>query len=188
MRLEFFIVTFITKLFDFVTSQCADQLPCFAAPLDVSKNERFSLNINSLCGSPPEDFCAGVDCNFKCDVNDPSNNYSPSKIIDAYELETYWKSKNFDEPVNMVFDFGSKMILHQITITFQFEFPNGLYIQKSSDDGTTYLTLMYYAIRCNDTFQLEEADKYNRLDVLCFKLNPTSNQQLYQVMNQQIPN
>ncbi|XP_066933957.1 laminin subunit gamma-1-like [Clytia hemisphaerica] len=181
MRFEFVNIIFITKLFDFVTSQCADQLPCFAAPLDISKNEGFNLNINSLCGSPPEDFCAGVDCNFKCDGNDPTNSYSPSRITDAYELETFWKSRNFDEPVTMVFDFGSKMILHQITITFQFEFPNGLYIQKSSDDGTTYLTLMYYAIRCNDTFQLAEANKYNRLDVLCFKLNPTSNQQLYQI-------
>jgi len=176
----------LVNLFDTITSQCADNVPCFAAPKDISKNAGFNLTVTSTCGTPANDFCVGIDCKFSCDANDPTKSHPVSLLIDAYELETYWKSKNFDEPVSIIFDLGSKLILHQITITFQFEFPNGLYIQKSKDEGRTYLTLMYYAIRCNDTFNLQEASFYNNLDVLCFKLNPTVKpgevqKQLYQV-------
>lgn len=174
----------IIILIDFLHAQCA--LPCFAPPLDVSKNRGFKLSVSSKCGTPIEDFCVGVDCNFKCDAssNNSALNYGQSNMLDGYELQTYWKSKNFDEPVSIVFDLGSKMILHQITITFQYEFPNGLYIQKSNNDGLTYLTLMYYATRCNNTFEnILEATDFNRLNVLCIKLVPSTNvqKQLYQV-------
>ena len=178
----FLLFFFMTILIHFLQAQCA--LPCFAPPMDVSKNSGFKLNTDSECGTPAEDFCVGVDCSFKCDSNNTALTFPPSNMLDAYELETYWKSKNFDEPVSIVFDLGSKMILHQITITFKFEFPNGLYIQKSNNDGSTYLTLMYYATRCNDTFKdIPEASTYNKLDVLCFKLSPSNDvqQQLYQV-------
>lgn len=174
----------ITILIDFLQAQCA--LPCFAPPLDVSKNGGFKLSVSSKCGTPVEDFCVGVDCSFKCDAssNDTALSYGSSNMLDGYELQTYWKSKNFDEPVTIVFDLGSKMILQQITITFQYEFPNGLYIQKSNNDGLNYLTLMYYATRCNSTFEdIPEATDFNRLDVLCIKLVPSTNvqKQLYQV-------
>ena len=179
--LKLFLV--LLCLVDFVVMQCADQIACFAPPMDVSKNTGFKLNVDSECGIPAEDFCVGIDCSLKCDSTKSALTFPATNMLDSYELETYWKSKNFDEPVSIVFDLGSKMILHQITITFKYDFPNGLYIQKSNNDGSTYLTLMYYAIRCNDTFGLHESSFYNRLDVLCFKLSPSSDaqQQLYQV-------
>ena len=173
LPIPLFYSIFVANLCNYVIGQCADNIPCFAPDFDVSKVSGFNLMANSTCGlSTAEDFCVGVDCSLSCDANNNQMAHPVNLLVDPFEQITYWKSKNFDEPVYIKFDLGTKLILHQITITFQFEYPSGLYIQKS-DNGITFLTLMYYAIHCNDTFNLPEATFYDRLDVLCFKLNPT---------------
>ena len=156
-----------------VRGQCANNVACFAPPIYVAKLPVHNLTINSTCGlNEAEDFCVSTDCSLKCDNSNEETWHPAQLLVDKYELLTYWKSKNFDRPVFLRCDFGYKLILHQVTVTFQFELPNGLYIQKSDDFGIIFLTLAYFAIRCNDTFGLPSADFYNRLDVLCYRITP----------------
>lgn len=174
-----FVFWLILNLPPLIKSQCADNTPCFPPVIDAAKLPAFNLTINSTCGTPAEDFCVSTDCSLVCDASNPSNAHPPSHIIDSYELTTYWKSKNFDEPVFIRIDFGTKLLLHQISITFPFEvLPNGLYIERSQDGGKTYFVLAYYAIRCNDTFNLPTSTRYDGIKVLCFALDPASIQKL----------
>lgn len=155
-----------------INSSCAPNVACFAPAVDVAKVPTHKLTINSTCGNPPEYFCVDDDCSLNCDKTNNQTWHPPRYILDDYESLTYWKSQNFDEPVFIQFDFNHKLILHQITITFQFELPNGMYIQRSQDFGKTYNTLAYFAVRCADIFKVRESSKYDKLDVVCFSINP----------------
>ena len=165
-------VLILLSFFSHVQSYCSPNVACFAPPIDVAKLPTHKLTLNSTCGSPPEYFCVDEDCSLKCDTTNNQTWHPKEYILDDYESLTYWKSKNFDEPVFIQFDFNYTLILHQITLTFQFELPNGMYIQRSQDFGTTFKTLAYFAIQCNDIFDMAESLKYNKLEVVCFSINP----------------
>ena len=159
-------------LFHDVELSCMPTIPCFSPPINVAKLPSYKLSINSTCGTPPEFFCVGRDCSFRCDASNNKTRHPARDILDAYESVTYWKSANFDEPVFLQFDFKNKLILHQITITFQFELPSALYIQRSQDFSQSYTTLAYFAGHCNHVFGMKESLNYKKLDVLCYVINP----------------
>lgn len=155
-----------------VDLRCPRNEPCFPPPINAAKHKSHQLYINSTCGSPSETFCVGRDCSYVCDSENDDTKHPGTYIQDNYEVLTYWKSANFEEPVSIRFDFENKLLLHQITITFQFELPSSLYIQRSQDFGKTYTTLAFFAGQCFDTFGIEESVRYNKLKVLCFAINP----------------
>ncbi|XP_065644500.1 laminin subunit gamma-1 isoform X1 [Hydra vulgaris] len=154
----------------FVNGQCVLNAACFPPSIDVAKLIPHNMTINSTCGEVPEDFCVDTDCSLKCDAKDEQTSHPGKYLIDSYDLITYWKSKNFDEPVFIQCDFGYNLMLHQITITFQFELPSSMYIQRSQDTGNSFTTLIYFALRCNDTFNMQESVNYNKLDVICLRI------------------
>ncbi|XP_057289958.1 laminin subunit gamma-1-like [Hydractinia symbiolongicarpus] len=172
LLITYIVVLYTTILTNVVSAQCASNIACFSPPIDVAELSSNNITVNSTCGSPAEAFCVNTDCNLNCDATNNETHHPVSFLVDQYDLLTYWKSKNFEEPVYIQFDFGHNLILHQITLTFQFELPNGLYVQRSQNSGKTFLTLAYYAIRCADTFGLPEANFYNKTQVLCFLINP----------------
>ena len=165
------IFTIFIQNISFVNGQCISNIPCFPPPIDVGKLVPHKMVINSTCGDIPEDFCVGTDCSLKCDANDPQTSHPGSYLVDSYDLNTYWKSRNFDEPVFIQCDFGFNLILHQITITFQFELPASIYIQRSQDTGNSFTTIIYFAIRCNDTFGMPESVDYNKLELVCLRID-----------------
>lgn len=158
-------------------SQCASNIACFAPSIDIAKLANQNMTINSTCGDPPEAFCVRSDCSLLCDASNNQTWHPASYLVDSFELQTFWKSENFLEPIFIQLDLGFQLILHQITMTFQFdELPLGLYFQRSQDHSSSFKTLAYYAIRCLEIFGLQESSTLNGTLALCYRINEHVNQ------------
>ena len=72
----------------------------------------------NVSGEPSEYFCiheeVHKDCSLYCDAKKNETQHPAHHMIDEFEAPTYWKSKNFDEPVLIQFDFTHKLLLHQV--------------------------------------------------------------------------
>lgn len=151
--------------------------PCFPPPLDISG--RFNVTANSTCGEEgsPETYCLNLECDKVCDANDDALKHPASFVQDPITPKTFWKSKNFDYPVVLELDIGSKMLLYRSTVTFFHQLPAAMYFLKSNDSGATYSPLVFFATNCTEYFNMPKTpeSEIDALETQCFEINVVDN-------------
>ena len=151
--------------------------PCFPPPLDISG--RFNVTANSTCGEEgsPETYCLNLQCDKVCDANDDALKHPASFVQDPITPKTFWKSKNFDYPVVLELDIGSKMLLYRSTVTFFHQLPAAMYFLKSNDSGATYSPLVFFATNCTEYFNMPKTpeSEIDALEAQCFEINVVDN-------------
>lgn len=163
----------LTRYSCFVNAVCTNNVPCFPTPVDIlgpSTINRVSFNVSSVCGNPVESFCSPDVCRLVCNASSPTDKHSKELMIDKYILPTYWKSKNLEYPVTIQLDLKQKLILHQMTITFQFEYPSYASIERSQDFGTSFYTIHRNAISCLASSATVASTNYKPASPVCMAI------------------
>lgn len=172
-----FVVLYSSNNFLLCTASCVEGKPCYPTPKDIAGKR--NVTVNSTCGDPVEQFCIELDCSFVCNSNDDTLKHPASYINDRFNLETYWKSKNFDYPVFMQLDLGAIYMLFNSIVTFQHDYhlPAAMYFAKSIDFGSSFQAVAFFAVDCKKSYNMTETDlsKRNGLQVECYKIDTNAN-------------
>ncbi|EDO31103.1 predicted protein [Nematostella vectensis] len=153
---------------------------CF--PRNTEITGFYNATTNSTCGTPREEYCiaqSGSDCSKVCDASNPNTSHPVSHVNDAFDLKTFWKSRNVDQPVFIDFNFGAVYIFMQAMLLFEYELPAAMYLSKSKDFGSSYDVIGFYSSDCQAYYNMTET-QYNRRNASlteCFKINPLSSDQ-----------
>ena len=176
-----FVVSCLLAVFAAQVVSCQNSCssgPCYPSPSDIAG--KFNVTANSTCGDPSENYCVKLDCSKVCNANDPDLRHPSSFVNDEFNLNTFWKSKNYEYPVVLQLDMGKTFMLYQSIVTFYHELPAAMYFLKSNDSGRTYRPLTYFATNCTKFFDMPETPDNERdgLQVQCFKIDPGTNPSL----------
>lgn len=167
------ILLLSSNFFQLAESVCTSNVACFPNPEDVvSKISDGSVvfNVTSVCGNPPEAYCSPSTCGLLCNASDSSNRHPKEYMTDVYSLPTYWKSKNLESPVIIQVDLNMKLILHQITVSFQYEYPSHVQIERSQDYGRSYYIIHHNAINCVTSSGLVASSNYQATVPVCMTI------------------
>lgn len=155
-----------------VDAVCTINVPCFPTPVDVlSSTRNINFTVTSVCGSPPEAFCSPTACGMTCNASDPANRHPKEYMTDVYTLPTFWKSKNLVRPVTIQIDFNQRVILHQITATFQYDYPSHTQIERSQDYGNSYVAIHHNAVNCLNSIGRAASATYTPLETVCMTIS-----------------
>lgn len=157
-----------------VDSICINNVPCFptsADVLDPGTAGNINFTVTSVCGNPPESFCSPTVCGMLCNASDPVNRHPKEYMTDVYTAPTFWKSKNLVRPVTIQVDLNQRVILHQVTATFQYEYPSHIRIERSQNYGGSYTIIHHNAINCLTSSGLPLSTTYQPLTTVCMAIS-----------------
>ncbi|XP_070582124.1 laminin subunit beta-1-like isoform X2 [Ptychodera flava] len=120
--------------------------------------------VSSTCGDPPNNYyLATVDENddqtleyLTCNASDPDSMH-PAEYLhdmdgDTSNLDTWWQSINQPNDTQLTLSLNDEFLLQQMVISFRSARPLSMYVETSTDNGTTWKILQYYADDCASRF------------------------------------
>ena len=163
--------------FKIAESTCTNDSPCTPPPpqnllRDGRTNQTF-ISVSAPCGNPVEEFCSPTTCGLFCNASDANRRYQIQDMIDAESSPTYWKSKNFDAPVTIQIDLNQKLLLHQVTVIFEFDYPSYVFIERSQDFGRSYGLIHHSAINCLVSSGISPSTRYLAKQPVCMAISLT---------------
>ena len=156
-----------------VDAVCSNNVACFPTPVDILDAVaagNINFNVSSVCGNPPEFFCSKSDCSMLCNASDPANRHPKEYMTDGYNELTFWKSKNLEQPVTIQVDLNQKLILHQVIVTFQYDYPSYTRIERSQNYGNSYFIIHQNAINCQSSAGELPSATYKPLTTVCMTI------------------
>ena len=174
MKFPIVLLLFTHTFVSIIDAICINNVPCFPASADVinpATAGSINFTVTSVCGSPPESFCSPTACGMLCNASDPANRHPKEYMTDVYTAPTFWKSKNLDRPVTVQVDLNQRLILHQVTATFQYDYPSHIRIERSQDYGSSYTIIHHSAIHCLTASGLQPSATYQPLTTVCMAIS-----------------
>ncbi|XP_065068970.1 laminin subunit gamma-1-like [Rhopilema esculentum] len=163
--------------FKIAESTCTNNAPCTPPPpqnlLRDGRTNQTYISVSAPCGNPVEEFCSPTTCGLFCNASDPNRRYQIQDMIDAESNPTYWKSKNFDAPVTIQIDLNQKLLLHQVTVIFEFDYPSYVFIERSQDFGRSYGLIHHSAINCLTSSGISPSTSYRAKLPVCMEISLT---------------
>ena len=118
-----------------------------------------SITASSVCGETgPEQYCyptPGEECAI-CDSQNDVLSHPPSLMIDG-DSQTWWQSENNVSSVTVHLDLGKTFFFTHISISFKSLRPAAMLLEKSNDNGYSYVILQYYSTDCMTDFGLMDS-------------------------------
>ena len=132
--------------------QCSNDRGCYP-PLGNLARAR-TVNASSTCMAGSE-FCVFLSENacFQCD---PSGPHSAASINDN-DLNSFWVSEiDGDSEVTLQLDFEAPVLFENMTMVWESVRPDAMILERSHDNGATWLPYRFYSLSCADYFMLPD--------------------------------
>jgi netrin-G1 ligand/netrin-G2 len=156
--------------------RCNDYGVCLPGAEDIAVPPRTIL-ANNTCGMEPyNNYCPlGQTRCFPCNSTSEEKKHPAIFMIDSSggfstsNFETWWQSQNWWEwyqenreqplPVYITLSFNKSYVLTgEIKVTFKFNKPAKMVMEKSTDFGLSWTPLQYFADNCQERFGMEPSD------------------------------
>ena len=130
------------------------------------------IQVNSTC-SENDLFCP-LFLNTDCEICSPTNTHSAASLNDNNN-STFWVSEIGPnvQKVGFRLDFEAPVLFQDMTLVWQSVRPIAMTLERSCDDGETWLPYRYYALNCaasfmmNDTFVGDGIPPFNGTTPVC---------------------
>ena len=158
------IAVFFTFAVQTTQSVCPSSSGCFPSPSNLAIGR--TLEANSTCGDPVREFTiplAAGDITLTCDASVPSDAH-PASLANDGNSSTWWQAERYEFFVTLQLNLAFPMLVERSTLTFRSFRPRRMILEKSDDDGVTWVPYQYYSTLTCDGANIPDGEFQNLME------------------------